>query len=512
MPHPSPEELIQAAAQARLAAIVETSDDAIVSKTLEGIVTSWNKGAERIFGYTADEIVGQSITKVIPPDRLEEEPKILARLQRGERVDHFQTIRRTKDGRLIDVSVTISPLRDASGKVIGASKIARDITLQKRFERELNEARMAAEEASRSKDHFLSILSHELRTPLTPVLAAISHIEGSPAMAPEALHEQVAMIRRNVETQARLVDDLLDITRIRRGKVQLHFEVVDAHAAVRNTLAMLQQEADAKSLAVTTSLHARAHHVWADPGRFQQVVLNLLSNAIKFTPEGGAVTLSTINPNGTFRLQVIDSGVGIDTTMVPRLFTAFEQGDQSRSRKFGGLGLGLHIVKTILDMHGARVSADSLGTGRGATFTVEMETIRPPDTRTGAAPTAQQLPAGANRKLLLVEDHTDTRAVLSRLLSSFGFQVVTAGSVQEALALAKRQKFDLLVSDIGLPDGTGMDVMRELAEQQHIKGIAISGFGQEDDLRRSREAGFVRHLTKPVNFQTLREVILKVAN
>ncbi|HUR53853.1 MAG TPA: PAS domain S-box protein, partial [Gemmataceae bacterium] len=262
-------------ARARLAAIIESSDDAIVSKTLQGIITSWNKGAQRIFGWTSDEVVGKPITIIIPPDRLDEEPRILARIGAGERVDHFETIRMTKDGRLIDISVTISPVRDEQGKIIGVSKVARDVTLQKRLTRDLQAAKDAAEhakevaeQANRAKDHFLSVLSHELRTPLTPVLLTAGLIESDPALPPH-LAEQIAMIRRNVETEARLVDDLLDLTRIARGKVQLHFEVVDAHAAVRDVVTMFQRDVDDKGLSVTVSLRAKPHHVWADPGRFQ---------------------------------------------------------------------------------------------------------------------------------------------------------------------------------------------------------------------------------------------------
>ena len=516
--HPHPME-----AQARLAAIVESSDDAIVSKTLEGIVTSWNKGAERIFGYTAAEMIGQPITRLFPPDRYDEEPQILSRIHRGERVDHFETIRVAKDGRLLEVSVTISPVRDSTGRIVGASKIARDITRQKEAERELRAARDAAETArreaeaaNRAKDHFLSVLSHELRTPLTPALAAISLIEATPALPPEELRSHVEMIRRNVETEARLVDDLLDVTRIARGKVRLHFEVVDAHAAVRNVVAMLQSDIDAKALEVTLALRAKDHHVWADPGRFQQILLNLLSNAAKFTPEQGAIAIRTANENGRghgIKIEISDTGAGFEPELLSRLFRPFEQGEQTITRKFGGLGLGLSIVRSLVEMHGGSITAFSAGAGKGATFSFRVETVAP------TAPGAAQPAGGAampttpgTYRVLLVEDHDDTRQMLTRLLRSFGCDVTAAGSVREAVELADRQTFDLLLSDIGLPDGSGHDVMRHVRERQQIRGIALSGFGQDDDLRRSREAGFEQHLTKPVNLQTLKEVILQTTN
>jgi PAS domain S-box-containing protein len=506
-----PDDPLRLAAVAQLAAIVESSDDAIVSKNLDGIILSWNRGAQRIFGYTADEIVGKSILTLIPPDRQHEEPIILSKLRAGERIDHYETVRRTRDGRLIDVSVTISPIRDVNGNLVAASKVARDITEQKRVLRELRSAKDAAETASRAKDQFLSVLSHELRTPLTPVLGALNFIENNPQLPADELRGQVAMIRRNVEAEARLVDDLLDLTRISRGRIQLHFEVVDAAAVLRNALAIVQSDFDRKALEITVSLRARERHVWADPARLQQVFLNLLANAVKFTPEGGTITIRAYNPvPGALSFEFADTGIGIEPELLPRMFNAFEQGERTITRAFGGLGLGLSIVKSILAMHNATVTASSPGRGRGATFTVQLATVPPAQGRKEAAgsPARGEKPLG---RILLVEDHADTRQVLARLLRSFGFVVSSAGSVKEALELAEAEQFDLLVSDIGLPDGSGVDVMKALKSRQGTKGIALSGFGQDDDIRRSREAGFETHLTKPVNFQTLQQVILKVA-
>jgi PAS domain S-box-containing protein len=495
-------------AQAMLAAIVESSDDAIVSKTLEGIITSWNKGAERIFGYPSAEMIGQPLLKIIPTERQHEEAMILSRIRSGQRVDHFETVRQRKDGTLIDVSVTISPIRDETGRIIGASKIARDVTQQKQVQRELLAAKDAAEAASQAKDHFLSVLSHELRTPLTPVLAAVSLIENQPAMSQQELRGQVEMIRRNVETEARLVDDLLDLTRIARGKIRLHFEVVDAHAVIRNVIDMLQPELDEKRLAVTTALRAKSPHVWADTGRLQQIFLNLLSNAVKFTPPEGTITVRSANENGWLSLTIADTGVGIEPDVLPRLFNAFEQGERTVTRRFGGLGLGLSIVKSLAEMHSGTIAAASEGKDRGATFTLRLRTVPAP---TGTPPAEAPNHRAAGRRILLVEDHADTRDVLDRLLSSMGCTVWSVGSVKEAVELSDRERFDLLVSDIGLPDGTGHDVMSYLRAHQGTRGIALSGFGQDDDIRRSREAGFELHLTKPVSFQTLKDVILKIA-
>lgn len=522
MPDSNPEYPSPSEAQARLAAIIESSDDAIVSKTLDGIITTWNKSAERIFGWTSDEVVGKPVTIIIPTDRLEEEPQILSRLRRGERVDHFETIRQAKDGRLIHVSVTISPVRNETGKIIGVSKVARDITLQKQFQKEIEDAKIAAEQAkisaehakeaaetaSRAKDHFLSVLSHELRTPLTPALAAISLIEQDPATSPQ-LGEQLCMIRRNIETQARLVDDLLDLTRIARGKIQLHFEVVDAHAVLRNVVSMFQQQIDDKGLTVAISLRAKRFHIWADPGRFQQMLLNLLSNAVKFTPEDGTITVRTTNENGTIKIEIVDTGAGIEPDVMPRLFQPFEQGEQTITRQFGGLGLGLSIVKSLVELHKASISATSDGKDQGATFTLRVESVTP--SQQPGPPAGADSSKGMAHRVLLVEDHDDTRIVLTRLLSSFGCIVTATASVKEAMEAAEHQTFDLLLSDIGLPDGSGMDVMKYMAAKFKTKGIALSGFGQDEDLRRSHEAGFATHLTKPVNFKTLQDVIRNVA-
>lgn len=494
----------QSVLRAQLAAIIECSDDAIVSKNLQGIVTSWNQGAERIFGWTAEEMIGQPITQIIPPDRRDEEREILERLSAGERIDHFETVRITRDRRLIDISVTISPIRDETGRIIGASKIARDITLQKGFQKQLQDAKDAAEAASRAKDQFLGILSHELRTPLTPALVAACSLECDPRL-PEDVREDIAMIRRNVETEARLVDDLLDLTRIARGKVRLHFEVVDAHAVIRNVLGMFNAATEDKRLTVVIALRARHSFVWADPGRLQQILLNLISNAVKFTPVEGTITVQTTNENGTIKVEVLDTGRGIEPELMPRLFQPFEQGDNAPAKSSAGLGLGLSIVKSLVEMHRASISVASDGLDRGAAFTLRMDTVRAP------ASTVATTPHGASTHrpfhVLLVEDHADTRAVISRLLTTLGCKVTATASVQQAIEAADARTFDLLLSDIGLPDGTGLDVMEHVRLRHHLKGIALSGYGQEEDIRRSRDAGFTAHLTKPVSLQTLNDAI-----
>jgi PAS domain S-box-containing protein len=492
--------------QARLAAIVESSDDAIVSKTLNGIILTWNTGAQRVFGYTADEVVGKPINILIPDDRQDEEPLILQQLREGKRIDHYETVRKAKDGHLIHVSVTVSPIRDETGKVVAASKIARDITFQKKAEEELRQAKELAESANKAKDHFLSILSHELRTPLTPVLAEMSFLEQN-VHFPQEFREHIAMVRRNIETEARLVDDLLDVTRITRGKVDLRPETVDINDVVHGTLAMLKREVEVKSLEVTIALRAKKHHVRADPGRLQQIVLNLFSNAVKFTPEGGSIGIRTSNEGDWVKVEFIDSGIGIEPELVGELFQAFKQSD--RSRQFGGLGLGLSISRSLAEMHKGSLTVASEGRDKGATFTLRLQAVPAPVRRHHAS--SGETVEKTGWRVLLVEDHEDTRRVMQRLLESLGCTVVSAGTVREAVALADKEHFDLMISDIGLPDGTGMDAMVQINRLKKIPGIALSGYGQDEDLKRSREAGFETHLTKPVNFDTLRETINRVA-
>jgi PAS domain S-box-containing protein len=499
--------------RARLAAIVESSDDAIVSKSLEGIVTSWNGGAERIFGYTAAETVGRSIERLLPPDRRGEEQEILRRLRRGERVDHFESVRVTRDGRLIDVSLTISPVRDASGRIIGASKIARDIADQKRVQKELKAAKEAAEEANRAKDRFLAMLSHELRTPLTPLLASVSHLADRSDLSGE-LRDELISIRSLVENEARVIDDLLEIMQITRGKLERGRKVLDAHEVVREAVEVCREAITAGRLSLTLKMQAEAHHVQADPARVQQTLRHLIQNAVKFTPEGGSINLQTSNP-GPQRLaiEIADTGVGIAPEALPRIFKAFEQGEQLPARHGRGLGLGLAIAKGIVELHGGSITARSAGQSGGSVFTIELPTVPAPAPAALAAPSAPEIAdPGRVLKVLLVEDNAETLRVITRLLQHRGLDVESASTVQAALQMASEQSFDLVVCDIGLPDGSGLEVMRHVRKRYGLRGIAFSGYGTDEDLRASHEAGFTHHLTKPVRIDELVGLIHLVAS
>ncbi|HYG62182.1 MAG TPA: PAS domain S-box protein [Thermoanaerobaculia bacterium] len=763
-----------------LAAIVDSSDDAIIGKSLDGTILSWNSAAVRMYGYSAEEVIGRPVSILTPPERRNEMHRILEAIRRGDKVDHFETERIAKDGRRLRISLTVSPIRDRQGRIVGASKIARDIGDRKRAEDEAERARRrlfefldnldegffilgpdwrflylnqvalrlsdesaeelvgrtlweafpaligteteavyrrvmdtrlperfetrglrsgrwfevrvypsldglsifsrdftdrkraedelrrknedlqaaneelqvaeeelrlsesalrqseerfrdladavpsfvwtsgpdgligflnerwyaytglrpeqslgtgwvqalhpedversldAWEEARRrgdfyevemryrradgeyrwfiararpvrddrgrivawfgsshdvhdrklaeeAKDRFLATLSHELRTPLTPVLAVTSNLEGD-ARLPADAREALSMVRRNVELEARLIDDLLDLTRIARGKIELHPEAADARRILEHALETSARQIASKALRLETDLAAGDHRVWADSSRLTQVFWNLLTNAVKFTPAGGTVrvrswTEEDLERSDWLAVEVVDDGIGIEPELLPRIFDAFEQGERGITRRYGGLGLGLAVSKAIIDLHGGRISAASAGPGRGAAFTVRLPVREQTAPAVAAVPAATGLEA-AERSLhvLLVEDHDDTAEAMADLLRASGHRVTVADTVAAALEAAAAAAngsaagpLDFVVSDLGLPDGNGHDLMRELARRHGLRGIALSGYGMEEDVRRSREAGFSRHLTKPVSPQLLRSVLREAA-
>ena len=509
------------AAARRLAAIVESSDDAIISKDLNSIIKTWNAGAERLFGYQAAEAIGKPVTLVMPSERRNEEPVILERIRRGERVEHYETVRERKDGSRIEVSLTVSPIRDAQGKVVGASQIARDITERKRAERELERAHRDMMAASRAKDDFLAALSHELRTPLNPVLLLASESAEDPAL-PEHVRAQFRTIRHNVELEARLIDDLLDITRIAHGKLSLNMAVVDVHELLKEALATVRSELDHKGISLTLELEAEHSAVEGDAVRLQQVLWNVLKNAVKFTAIGGRIDIGTRANAGTGELviSITDNGIGLTDRDISRIFEGFTQGEHAAvfgSHRFGGLGLGLTISRKLLELHGGSIQASSAGRNQGSTFTIKLplaprlaDEATPLHVGASSRRTAKCRRAAA-LKILLVEDHEPTRITLASLLTRRGYQVKSAASVAEARALAAEQQFHLLISDIGLPDGNGFDLMKELRIRDNsLQGIALTGYGMEQDIAASRNAGFGGHLTKPVRVQSLEEALISV--
>jgi len=497
----------EARASQQLAAIVESSADAIISKDIKGIITSWNHGAERLFGYPAAEAIGRPVTILIPEDHLDEEPKILERIRRGERIEHYETIRQCKDGKLLEISLTVSPLKNADGKVIGASKIARDATQQKQAERELERAHKEAVAASNAKDDFLAALSHELRTPLNPVLLLASEA-AEDAQLPAEVRAQFVTIRNNVELEARLIDDLLDLTRITRGKLSLNQQTLNVHEVLQNAISIVRTDAAAKQIALALDFRAEEHVISGDPVRLQQSFWNVLKNAVKFTPEAGRITVKTFAENDTIFIEITDTGIGINPDELKRVFNAFAQGDHAEggSHRFGGLGLGLAISQKLVGLHSGVIQAASAGRDQGATFTIQLPLCTAADRKNDAKiplpPQNSKLPARGNR-ILLVEDHEPTRTALAHLLTRRHFEVLTAASVTEGRELAAKNKIDLLISDIGLPDGSGYILMNELRKSYGLNGIALTGYGMQEDVANSERAGFVAHLTKPVRIQSL---------
>lgn len=378
--------------------------------------------------------------------------------------------------------------------------------LENRF-KELGIARDQAEAASKAKDRFLAATSHELRTPLTPALLLSSSLVNDPSVPPE-VREDLQTIHQSIEIEKRLVSDLLDFAAVSSGKLTLRPRDVDLHDIIGSTIAMLRNTREAKHISLTIALSAKTSVVHADPGRLQQVFTNILSNAIKFTPENGSIQVSSSTPaSGGIDFRVQDSGRGIAPEVLPRLFAPFEQGGRSTTSSFGGLGLGLAISKAIIEGHGGTLTIASEGPDRGATVSLHLpvtQSAQMPPVRSPTPPATLHTAEARPMNLLVVEDHIPTLQSLRRLLTADGHHVCIASTMAQALAAAERESFHLLLSDIGLPDGSCTDIMRALRDSKGLRGIAISGYGADIDQHASLQAGFIAHLNKPINVDTLR--------
>jgi two-component system CheB/CheR fusion protein len=402
--------------------------------------------------------------------------------------------------------VRSAPQTDPDGRVLRWVGTATDVDELKRAHADLQRAKEVAERANDAKDQFLAVLSHELRTPLTPVLLTASALQVDPALTDD-VREAIGMIVEQVELEAHLIDDLLDLTRIARGKFLLNLQRVDGHNLVRRAVEVCKATIDAAGVSLAVDLAAEHRELDADPTRVQQVLCNLLANAAKFTPARGAVRLATRSEPGTFVVEVSDTGVGIEPEALPRIFNAFEQGEQSITRRFGGLGLGLTIGRTIADMHGGSLAATSAGKDRGATLTLRLPLVTVPAPVATAPPA--RVPAIRRLDVLLVDDHVPTLRMMARLIRALGHDVRTADSAAAALELVKADCPDLLISDIGMPGRSGWSLVADIraACPQPPIALAVSGYGTDDDLRRSRSAGFDRHLVKPIGLDELRAAI-----
>ncbi len=517
-------------AEATLAAIVASSDDAIVGKTLDGIIMTWNAGAERIFGWTEAEVVGKSITIIIPPERHPEETTILRRIRSGERIEHFETERVAKDGRRVEVSLTVSPIKDKTGTIIGASKIARDITLRRALEREREallareqQARIAAEAANRAKDAFLATVSHELRTPLSPILAWARMLRQGILDSTKA-DRALATIERNARAQAQLVEDLLDVSRIVSGKLRLEVRPTDLASVIQAAVEVVRPAADARNIKIQVVLDSETGTIAGDPDRLQQVVWNLLANAVKFTPKGGRVQVVLERVNSHVEIAVSDTGQGFPPSFRPYMFERFQQADSTTTRTHGGLGLGLAIVRHIVELHGGTVHAESPGEGKGATFTVKLplviftraagETERRHPTLVDELPTPATLPRLAGLRVLVVDDEPDANELVSTLLGSCGAEVRVAASAVQALDLLSRWVPDVLISDIGMPDRDGYALLRDVRgrpELARVPAIALTAYATTDDRVRVLSAGFQLHVAKPIDPAELAAAVANVA-
>jgi PAS domain S-box-containing protein len=640
----------------RLAAIVESSDDAIISKNLDGIIVTWNEGATRIFGYTPDEVIGKSVTLLIPEDRLEEEPAILAQLRQGKRVDHYQTVRVRKDRSLVHISLTISPVRNAAGDIVGASKIARDITQQKRAEeavRVSNErfrlmadsapvliwiadrnkgriwfnrrwleftgraseqesgfgwtqnvhendlaqclqayaegfdsrepfraeyrvrradgmarwlterahplfegpdggfsgyigscvditesrqmqaereetlkaeraAREEAERVGRLKDEFLATVSHELRTPLNAILGWATLLQRL-ERGSEDHSRGLETIERNARIQGQIIADLLDMSRIISGKVQLDVQPLDLNDVLNAALDAVKLSIEGKRLRLRTTLDAKAGRLRGDPGRLQQVFWNLLTNAVKFTPAGGRIDVIMERVNSHVEVSIEDSGIGIKPEFLAFVFDRFRQADSSTTRRHGGLGLGLSIVKHLVELHGGSVRVKSPGEGQGATFVVALpiSVMRTDDTTHPERPTFSDvdvstlaLPSLKGVRALVVDDQEDARVLMCRLIEEYGGHCALAASGEEALNVLANEDVYIVISDIGMPDLDGYELIRRIRAQpsptmRNLPAIALTAYARADDRQRALLAGFQMHVAKPVE---PRELIAGIAS
>lgn len=488
--------------RARLAAIVDWSDDAIISKTLEGIVTSWNGGAERLFGYTAEEAIGRSITMIIPPERSGEEIEVLAKLRRGETIEHFETERLRKDGTRVVISLTVSPVRSSSGTIIGASKIARDITEQKRVERERAAMLAETQRASQAKDEFIAMLGHELRNPLGAITSAIHLLDaagGDPALAARARD----VIRRQSAHLAHMVDDLLDVGRMITGKIILDRKPIDLAETVRAQLETLRGAGRLKDHAVT--LCAQPAWVRADTVRVEQVLANLVGNAVRYTPRGAAIRVIVEIEHGDAVLRVEDEGIGFDAELASQIFELFTQGQRRLDRSHGGLGIGLTLVRRIAELHGGSAEAVSAGPDQGSRFSVRFPLLAAPELPKQPQ-TKGSTPAPSGVRVLLVEDNEDAREMLSTLLSQIGYEVRSAADGEEGLLFAEQWRPELFLLDIGLPKLDGYELCRRIRARLGTTPyvVALTGYGAADDIRRAHDAGFDLHLTKPARPDDLR--------
>jgi len=510
--------------RAPLMALMHASEEIVISKTLDGIVRSWNLGAEQRFGYKAHEMIGQSIRRLIPPELQAEEDNFLARLRRGETIERYETTRIDRHGQRFEVSLSLSPIRDRNGHIIGAVKVGHDISARRRMEAELQQilterehlleseraARSEAERLSHIKDEFLATLSHELRTPLNAIQGWATVLRQDKVSEADRA-KGLETIERNVRVQAQLVNDLLDMSRIVAGKIHLEVQALYLHDVIEAAIQSIKPSADAKRIRIRTLLDTRIGKVRGDPNRLQQVLWNLLSNAVKFTPAGGFVQVVLERVNSHVEIMVEDSGMGIPPEFLPYVFDRFRQAAPTMTRRHGGLGLGLSIVRSLVELHGGSVRVKSPGENQGATFVISLPISMVPtqDEPPARAPASQmsfdpmELPTLDGIRILVVDDDADSLALAARILEGRDAATTAVGTATEALELLRSHTFDIVLSDIGMPDIDGYSFIRKVREldadrRTPIPAIAITAFARAEDRQRSLLAGFQMHISKPI--------------
>jgi PAS domain S-box-containing protein len=498
----------------RLAAIVESSDDAIISKSLAGIIQSWNAAAERLFGHSPEQAVGKHISLVIPADRLQEEDRIIASLRAGRRIEHFETERVHREGHLIPVSLTISPIYDEGGAVVGASKIARDISARREAEAERARLsdhlrRLAAElsVADTRKNEFLATLAHELRNPLAPLANMLEVLKRDDDDAAARRMARDTM-ERQLRQLVRLVDDLLDLNRITHNRLELRQANIEAAPVFQQAIEASRPLLQSVDQTLSVELPDAPVYLHADPVRLAQVFGNLLNNASRYSPAGAHVSLVARRTGNELVVSVRDNGIGIAADKLQEIFEMFTQLDRSYSRAQSGLGIGLTLARRLVSLHGGSIEARSPGPGQGSEFIVRLPVLATVPEKLEPQPTPMAAPR--QRRVLVVDDNEDAAISLAMLLDMSGNETHLAHDGVQALEAAEKLRPDVVLLDIGMPRMNGHEVCRRMRSQpwgRDLKVIALTGWGQDQDRKKSREAGFDGHLVKPVDPEKLTEVI-----
>jgi PAS domain S-box-containing protein len=512
------------AAERTLQTLIHASPVPIIALDAELKVKVWNPAAERLFGWTESELLGRSYP-LVPAEKQEEFRGYLETVLRGQSFTDVETQRRTRDGSVVDVQLSVAPVHDAAGRVRLIFAILTDISGRKQAEQERERllareqtARAEAEAANRTKDKFLATLSHELRTPLNALLLW-ARVLREGAADPETFDRAIDSIDRNARLQAQLIEDLLDVSRIVSGKLHLDIRPVELSSVIQAVVDAMRDQAEQKGVRVEVALDPSVTPVSGDSARLQQVVWNLLSNAVKFTPSGGRIRVALTRLPGEAQISVSDTGKGIPEHLLPHIFEPFRQADSSTTRSHGGLGLGLAIVRQLVELHGGTITAESAGEERGATFVVTLPLRSDGTAVRDGPPLAEPSPAPGpvlpGIRVLLVDDDADARELIRMVLEQRGAAVTAVASASEALEALGRIQPDLLVSDIGMVDKDGYDLIREVRSREakwggHVPAVALTAYARAQDQQRALAAGYQAHVAKPIEPDGLVEVLANI--